>query len=117
MKGWILYKRCHNELTDADHGVNRLLAAAAKLDIELEVYKPTQFELIASNDNNRTVILNGQETEVPDFLLPRIGADTTFHALALIRYLEFLGVPLFVQTGELIKVDTRKGEYVSRAKE
>lgn len=26
-------------------------------------------------------------------------------------------VPLFVQTGELIKVDTRNGEYVSRAKE
>lgn len=26
-------------------------------------------------------------------------------------------VPLFVQIGELIKVDTRKGEYVSRAKE
>ena len=26
-------------------------------------------------------------------------------------------VPLFVQTGELVKVDTRKGEYVSRAKE
>lgn len=26
-------------------------------------------------------------------------------------------VPLFVQTGEVIKVDTRKGEYVSRAKE
>jgi elongation factor P len=26
-------------------------------------------------------------------------------------------VPLFVQTGELVKVDTRNGEYVSRAKE
>jgi elongation factor P len=26
-------------------------------------------------------------------------------------------VPLFVQPGELVKVDTRKGEYVSRAKE
>ena len=26
-------------------------------------------------------------------------------------------VPLFVQTGELVKVDTRQGEYVSRAKE
>jgi len=26
-------------------------------------------------------------------------------------------VPLFVQTGEIIKVDTRKGEYVSRVKE
>ena len=26
-------------------------------------------------------------------------------------------VPLFIQTGEVIKVDTRIGEYVSRAKE
>ncbi|KTC97347.1 translation elongation factor P (EF-P) [Legionella geestiana] len=26
-------------------------------------------------------------------------------------------VPLFVQTGELIKVDTRKGEYISRARD
>jgi elongation factor P len=26
-------------------------------------------------------------------------------------------VPLFVQSGELIKVDTRTGEYVSRVKE
>lgn len=26
-------------------------------------------------------------------------------------------VPLFIQTGEMIKVDTRKGEYVSRFKE
>jgi elongation factor P len=26
-------------------------------------------------------------------------------------------VPLFVQEGEIIKVDTRNGEYVSRAKE
>jgi elongation factor P len=26
-------------------------------------------------------------------------------------------VPLFIQTGELIKVDTRKGEYISRVKE
>ncbi len=26
-------------------------------------------------------------------------------------------VPLFIQTGEVIKVDTRNGEYVSRVKE
>jgi elongation factor P len=26
-------------------------------------------------------------------------------------------VPLFVQTGEVIKIDTRTGVYVSRAKE
>lgn len=39
------------------------------------------------------------------------GKPATLDTGAVVR------VPLFVQTGELIKVDTRKGEYVSRAKE
>ena len=38
------------------------------------------------------------------------GKPATLETGAIVR------VPLFVQTGELIKVDTRKGEYVSRAK-
>lgn len=39
------------------------------------------------------------------------GKPATLETGAIVR------VPLFVQTGELIKVDTRTGEYVSRAKE
>lgn len=39
------------------------------------------------------------------------GKPATLETGAVVR------VPLFVQTGELIKIDTRKGEYVSRAKE
>lgn len=39
------------------------------------------------------------------------GKPATLETGAVVR------VPLFVQTGELIKVDTRKGEYVSRAKD
>lgn len=39
------------------------------------------------------------------------GKPATLETGAVVR------VPLFVQQGELIKVDTRKGEYVSRAKE
>ncbi|MBA2650324.1 MAG: elongation factor P [Legionella sp.] len=39
------------------------------------------------------------------------GKPATLETGAIVR------VPLFVQTGELIKVDTRNGEYVSRAKE
>lgn len=39
------------------------------------------------------------------------GKPATVETGAVVR------VPLFVQTGELIKIDTRKGEYVSRAKE
>ena len=39
------------------------------------------------------------------------GKPATLETGAIIR------VPLFVQNGELVKVDTRKGEYISRAKE
>ncbi|HHH40054.1 MAG TPA: elongation factor P, partial [Sedimenticola sp.] len=39
------------------------------------------------------------------------GKPATLETGAVVR------VPLFVQTGEQIKVDTRSGEYVSRAKE
>ena len=39
------------------------------------------------------------------------GKPATLETGAVVR------IPLFVQTGELIKVDTRTGEYVSRAKE
>jgi elongation factor P len=39
------------------------------------------------------------------------GKPATLETGAVVR------VPLFVQSGELIKVDTRKGEYVSRAKD
>ena len=39
------------------------------------------------------------------------GKPATLETGAIVR------VPLFVQVGELIKVDTRKAEYVSRVKE
>jgi elongation factor P len=38
------------------------------------------------------------------------GKPATLETGAVVR------VPLFVQTGEIIKVDTRTGEYVSRVK-
>jgi elongation factor P len=39
------------------------------------------------------------------------GKPATLETGAVVR------VPLFVQTGEAVKVDTRTGAYVSRAKE
>jgi elongation factor P len=63
--------------------------------------------------------------EVPNFVILKItetdpglrgdtasggGKPATLETGAVVR------VPLFIESGELIKVDTRKGEYVSRAK-
>lgn len=92
MKGWILYKRCTKELTQQDHGVNRLIETAAGLGIQFEVYNPEQFSI----DNfSKTILINGNAVELPDFVIPRLGADTTFIALSIIRQLEFAGVYMF----------------------
>ncbi|KTC87080.1 ATP-grasp domain-containing protein [Legionella brunensis] len=92
MKGWILYKRSRNELTENDHGVNHLLSAAAHLQVELEVYKPEQFELVVTREDKKSILLDGARVSLPDFLLPRLGAETSYFALAIIRQLEKSGV-------------------------
>ncbi|STX50226.1 ribosomal protein S6 modification protein [Legionella busanensis] len=92
MKGWILYKRNRQELTANDHGVNRFLAVANKLQIELEVFKPEQFELIVAKPKDQIILLDGKKTSLPDFIIPRLGAETSYHALNVIRQLELLGV-------------------------
>ena len=92
MKGWILYKRSKEELTEADHGVNRFLNVAADLQLELEVYKPSQFDIISTEKKNQNILLNGQRVSLPDFILPRLGAEATCFDLALIRQFELQGV-------------------------
>lgn len=92
MKGWILYKRSKQELSEVDHGINRLLSAANHLQIDLEVYKPEQFELVVTKEDRKSILLNGLRVPLPDFLLPRLGAETTYFALAIIRQLEKSGV-------------------------
>ena len=92
MKGWILYKRNKQELLPTDHGVNRLLAAATSLQIELDVYRPEQFELVITQHDKKSILLDGARVGLPDILLPRLGAETSYFALAIIRQLEKSGV-------------------------
>lgn len=92
MKGWILYRKQGNELTNYDHGVNRLLQAAKARNMDLSIYSPEQFELVVTRDDRKSILLDGRATALPDFLIPRMGSQTTYFALAVIRQLERLGV-------------------------
>lgn len=92
MKGWILYTKRQDELTEKDNGVMRLLAAAKAKNIELCVYQPEQFELSVSRDDRKSILIDNQSVRLPDFIIPRLGSNTTYFALAIIRQLEFLGV-------------------------
>lgn len=68
---------------------------AKEQNIEVDVFKPEQFDLIVTRDDRKSVRVDGEILPLPDFLLPRMGAGTTYFALAVIRHLERLGVHTF----------------------
>lgn len=92
MKGFVLYSKQQKDLTESDYGVNRLLQAAKTKGIELEVLTANQFELVVTRDDKKSILIDDKQTQIPDFVIPRLGSNTTYYALAVIRQLEHLGV-------------------------
>lgn len=92
MRGWILYFKSQDQLGDSDYSVSRLLEAATAKGIDLQIYRPDQFELVVTRDDRKSILVDGSPTPIPDFLIPRLGSSTTYFALAIIRQLERLGV-------------------------
>ena len=92
MKGWILYKDSANSIKPETYEINRFIQVAKEEGIELEIYQPEQFDLTVTREDKQSVLIDGKPVSLPDFVLPRMGAGTTYFALAIIRHLERLGV-------------------------
>ncbi|MFD3258902.1 RimK family alpha-L-glutamate ligase [Paenibacillus lentus] len=95
MKGWIIYKNASNEVKPETFELKRLLEEAERHHMEVRVFSPEQFELIVTRDDRKSVMVDGEVLQLPDFVLPRMGAGTNYFGLALIRHLERLGVKTF----------------------
>jgi len=95
MKGWVLYKDSAGSLKPEAYEINRLMKVANEAGIEIRVFKPEQFDLIVTKEDRKGILIEGEQATLPDFLLPRMGAGTTYFALAVIRHLERLGVHSF----------------------
>lgn len=95
MRGWILYTESANGLKPERYEIDRFITIAQEQNIELEVFRPEQFELIVTQDDRQSLMVDGKILPLPDFLLPRMGAGTTYFGLAVIRQLERLGVQTF----------------------
>ncbi|AKB74207.1 Coenzyme gamma-F420-2:alpha-L-glutamate ligase [Methanosarcina lacustris Z-7289] len=111
MKGWILYKSTAAELRPDLYEIHRFIEVAGEKGIELRVVKPDQFDLIVTRDDRKSILLDGEVVSLPDFLLPRMGAGTTYFALAVIRHLERLGVRVFNSSQS---IDTVKDKLYSQ---
>lgn len=95
MKVWILYKNSSSMLKPEAHEVHRLIETCEQRGIETQVYSPEQFDLLVTRDDPKSVRIDGGDVKLPDVMLPRMGAGTTYFALAVIRQLERLNVPTF----------------------
>lgn len=92
MEGWVIYKDSANNIKPEAYEINRLIEVANKRNINLKIFAPEQFELIVTRDDRKSILIDGNPVSLPDFILPRMGAGTTYFALAAIRQLEKLGV-------------------------
>ena len=90
MKGWILQKQVYGK--EPSFETLKLIETAKQAGIELELHDPRQIEIIVTQDDRKSVLLDDKITKLPDFIFPRMGATTSYFALAVIRHLERLGV-------------------------
>jgi len=95
MLGWILHKHSDFLIKPETYEVQKLIEEGQKAGIEILVLRPEQIEIIVNRDDRKSIFVNDVLTPLPDFIIPRMGAGTTYFALALIRHLEKLGVYSF----------------------
>lgn len=110
MKGWIIYKVKESELTQEHYETKRFIEEARNMDIELDVYRPDQIDIIVTREDRKSIFVEGKLVALPDFVLPRMGSGTSYFALALIRHLERLGVPCINSS---VSIDTVKDKLFS----
>lgn len=95
MNGWILYSKSAYKIKPNSYEMRRFVEVATEKNIDIKVIAPEQIDLIVTRDDRKSIILDGEYVSLPDFVLPRMGAGTTYFALAVMRHLERLGVNSF----------------------
>jgi len=88
MKAWIVIKK---ETFDSYEN-RRFQKEAKRTGVELQMVAPEEFDIIVTKEGRKSILHNGNPVDLPNCLIPRMGAGTTYFALAVIRHLERLGV-------------------------
>ena len=104
MRCWVFF---HRELTDDQPEVweiRRFQQVATEMGIVLEVLKPRKFDLIVDPHKGWSATYEGRELTRPDFIMSRIGSETSYFTLAVLRHFEHLGVTMMNSPTAIEKV-------------
>lgn len=92
MRCWLLFHEDPQSDYPGAYAVRQFIETAAKMDIELAVMNPQDFDLVVDRESNWSALYKGQSLEKPDFVIPRMGSETTYFMLAVLRHLEHQGI-------------------------
>lgn len=96
MEVWVLYGDDIESNADLAHECRRFLSVGKKMDIDIKIIKPTQFDLLVTQDVRDSILIDGKAVPLPDFVFPYFNHhDHGYFSLAIARQLERLGVHVF----------------------
>ena len=88
--GWMLVK----DKFWKSYETNRLIEEFQKQNIEVQLVDPTTVDIFVNKDNKKSILVNGEPSDLPQFVFPRTGSGTTYYIKAVIRHFERMGVPV-----------------------
>ncbi len=102
MEVWIIHGGDIESTSDLAFEVRRFQAEAVKMDIDLKVIKPGQFDLLVTQEDRDSILVDGAPMALPDFCFPYLHhGDRSYFSLSIIRQLERLGVNIFNTAGTI----------------
>jgi gamma-F420-2:alpha-L-glutamate ligase len=102
MEVWIIHGGDIESTGDLAFEVRRFQAEAAKMGIDLKVIKPVQFDLLVTQEDRDSILVDGAPMALPDFCFPYLHhGDRSYFSLSIIRQLEQLGVKIFNPAGTI----------------
>ena len=95
---WILIKNTSfllNTQNNVGYVKRRLVETALRSNIQVLLMNPYHFDLAVSASGSSSIIYRGKSVQLPDCVIPRVGANVDYFGLAVLRQLEALGVLVF----------------------
>lgn len=86
--GWIL----KSDASKKSFEITSLFEHAKDYGIRFEAYDPSDFDILVGD--TKQVLIRGEAKNLPDFILPRMGANTNYLGLSIIRHFEKMGIPV-----------------------
>jgi gamma-F420-2:alpha-L-glutamate ligase len=71
-----------------------LIEEFQKQDIEIQLVDPNTVDIFVNKDNKKSILVNGEPSDLPKFVFPRTGSGTSYYIKAVIRHFERMDIPV-----------------------